>query len=353
MEEIYIRPAGNLNKLVLVIDDNHFMQVYMTSLLRQVGLEVIYAPDGPAGIKLFEQQQPAIVLVDANMPLMDGITVCSLIRQTEAGKYALIYMMTSRPDLEHVERAYAVGVDEYFTKPILEPVFLARIKKSIKEKHHMSENKILRNDLNKAQTVQAAMLPAVLHTDWVSVEFVYRPCGLVSGDCIDFWLSEDEQTVYGYVFDVAGHGFSSAMQVFAIRMLFCQARQKKAGDICAMLEYVNAEMFRNNRPAMVAAIVFAVHRRQRLLEYVSAAISPFYVRRGADLSAVSVAGFPLGYKRDAPYVKKSLPLKGVDELVFGSDGFSEIVDCETKDICNDDDISAIMLKLIEKQEEPS
>ena len=103
---------------ILIVDDSKMMRLVARDAMEEIGLEVVEAPNGERAISTFNDQQPDIVLLDLNMPRLDGFAVCELIRLHAEGVNTPVLMMTAADDLDLVRRAYEVGATDFATKPI-------------------------------------------------------------------------------------------------------------------------------------------------------------------------------------------------------------------------------------------
>ncbi|SFV01368.1 putative bifunctional diguanylate cyclase/phosphodiesterase [Pseudoduganella namucuonensis] len=112
---------------VLVADDDPVMRLLMLEMLAQVGLDAIEAEDGPAALACYQHIQPDLVMLDVDMPRMDGFTVCRAIRALESGATVPIIMVTGSDDLEAVTQAYEDGATDFISKPINWPILGHRV----------------------------------------------------------------------------------------------------------------------------------------------------------------------------------------------------------------------------------
>ncbi|UMR28535.1 EAL domain-containing protein [Massilia sp. MB5] len=112
---------------VLVADDDPVMRLLMLEMLAQVGLNAVEAEDGPAALSSFRQMCPDLVLLDVDMPGVDGFAVCREIRKMEHGATVPIIMVTGGDDLEAVTLAYEVGATDFISKPINWPILGHRV----------------------------------------------------------------------------------------------------------------------------------------------------------------------------------------------------------------------------------
>lgn len=114
---------------VMVVDDSITVRKVTSRLLERHGMEVVTAKDGLDAIAHLQEAQPDIMLLDIEMPRMDGFEVATLIRHDEQMKDLPIIMITSRTGEKHRERALAIGVDHYLGKPYHEAELLALIER--------------------------------------------------------------------------------------------------------------------------------------------------------------------------------------------------------------------------------
>jgi len=121
-------------RTVMVVDDSVTVRKVTTRLLERHGMEVITAKDGVDAIALLQEHKPDIMLLDIEMPRMDGFEVASLVRHDKRLTAMPIIMITSRTGQKHRERALAIGVNEYMGKPFQEKNLLEAIERLTEEK---------------------------------------------------------------------------------------------------------------------------------------------------------------------------------------------------------------------------
>lgn len=118
--------------LVMVVDDSITVRKVTTRLLERHGMNVLTAKDGMDAIAQLQETKPDIMLLDIEMPRMDGFEVATLVRHDANLKDLPIIMITSRTGEKHRERAMAIGVNDYLGKPYQESVLLEAIHQLIK-----------------------------------------------------------------------------------------------------------------------------------------------------------------------------------------------------------------------------
>ena len=102
---------------VLVVDDDLTARLLAFQALGQEGLDVLVAEEGITALQIFQEQQPDIVLMDVEMPGLNGFDVCRQLRGMPCGKFVPILMATGQDDVESVRAAYDAGATDFVTKP--------------------------------------------------------------------------------------------------------------------------------------------------------------------------------------------------------------------------------------------
>ncbi|WDY58470.1 hybrid sensor histidine kinase/response regulator [Pseudomonas sp. PSKL.D1] len=120
-------PAPRRALLVMVVDDSVTVRKVTSRLLERHGMSVLTAKDGVDAMALLEEHRPDVLLLDIEMPRMDGFEVATRIRRDERLKDLPIIMITSRTGQKHRDRAMAIGVNDYLGKPYQESVLLQSI----------------------------------------------------------------------------------------------------------------------------------------------------------------------------------------------------------------------------------
>jgi two-component system, cell cycle response regulator DivK len=107
-----------VTRTVLVIEDNHQNRYLLTFLLERHGYTVIAAADGPAGIALARREQPALIVLDIQLPGMDGYAVARILKDDAQLAAIPIVAVTSFAMVGDREAAAQAGCDGYLEKPI-------------------------------------------------------------------------------------------------------------------------------------------------------------------------------------------------------------------------------------------
>ncbi len=114
---------------ILLIEDNEQNRYLATFLLQQHGYTVVSAADGPSGIELAPSLKPDLILLDIQLPVMDGYAVARALRGIESLGNTPIIAVTSYAMVGDREKALAAGCTGYIEKPIDPDTFVAEIER--------------------------------------------------------------------------------------------------------------------------------------------------------------------------------------------------------------------------------
>ncbi len=110
---------------VLLVEDDLALSDVVAFTLRRAGYDVVAAYDGLAALELFESAAPDLLLLDLNLPRLDGLGVC---RRVRAGSDVPIIILSVRGEDEAVVRGLEMGADDYVVKPFSPTQLVARIR---------------------------------------------------------------------------------------------------------------------------------------------------------------------------------------------------------------------------------
>ncbi|ENW82825.1 hypothetical protein F909_01096 [Acinetobacter sp. ANC 3929] len=126
-DETYTKQRYDERRLIMIVDDSVTVRKVTSRLLERQGYDVVTAKDGVDAIEQLETIKPDLMLLDIEMPRMDGFEVSNLVRHHEIHRDLPIIMITSRTGEKHRERALSLGVNQYMGKPFQEEALLENI----------------------------------------------------------------------------------------------------------------------------------------------------------------------------------------------------------------------------------
>ncbi|MBA6294567.1 EAL domain-containing protein [Colwellia sp. MB02u-9] len=119
---------NNSKITILVCDDDVSARIILQEIFACDSIEVLEAEDGQRAVEQFEKHQPALILLDVSMPVMNGFDVCEHIRALESGKHVPIIMVTGSDDLDSIHKSYAVGATDFISKPVKWEILAQRVR---------------------------------------------------------------------------------------------------------------------------------------------------------------------------------------------------------------------------------
>ncbi len=116
---------------IMIVDDSLSVRKSLSLLVEDAGFETLLAKDGLEAIEVMSQTRPNVMLVDMEMPRMNGLELTAHVRANQDTQKMPIFMITSRTTEKHRDQAEAVGVNAYLTKPFQENELLSLIDKAL------------------------------------------------------------------------------------------------------------------------------------------------------------------------------------------------------------------------------
>lgn len=112
---------------VLIVEDNPANMTLATFLLQSAGYEVLSATDAETGVAMARDRQPNLILMDIQLPGMDGLQATALLKADEATRAIPVIALTALAMKGDEERIRAAGCDGYIAKPLAYKSFLATV----------------------------------------------------------------------------------------------------------------------------------------------------------------------------------------------------------------------------------
>lgn len=106
------------DKTILVVEDSPTQALHVQALLEQEGASVVVAVDGPAGVDMAQRLRPDLIILDMQLPQMNGLEVCSRIKSGQETRHIPIIILTQHDDPELMELGLQSGIVEYIPKDV-------------------------------------------------------------------------------------------------------------------------------------------------------------------------------------------------------------------------------------------
>lgn len=112
---------------ILSVDDSRMVRLMLVRVFKPFDCEVLEAADGEAGLAVATRERPDLILLDYNMPVMDGITMLQRLREDPGLKRTPVIMLTAHSGPESIATVARLGVRDYVTKPFQDDQLLAKV----------------------------------------------------------------------------------------------------------------------------------------------------------------------------------------------------------------------------------
>ena len=332
-------PSPSELRKVLLIDDDAASCRTLASALRSSGFEVTTALNGEEGLASLDANPPDVVLLDFEMPGLNGDEVCGRIRagSDPARRELPVIMLTAHSGTADEVRCLSAGANDFVTKPVSRAVLEARIHtqlrlRALAEELRSQNDELARwraaqeTDLAAARATQQAIIPSAIPPliGW-SMQTIYRPLVQVGGDVFG-WRPLSHGRTLLWLADATGHGASAALLTTLCALLFNRGCETEA-DPSAILRCVNREFFEvfNGRSFMTACC--AVIDGEGALSFASVGHPPLLVRRAdGRVESAGPHGTMLGIFADLPLQSETrMHLSTGDAGLIYSDGLFSLM----------------------------
>ena len=351
---------------ILVVDDTPANLQVLAGMLKDRGYKVRPAPSGKLALLAAQRNPPDLILLDINMPDMNGYEVCEHLKADENLKgIPVIFISALTEQLDKV-KAFAMGGVDYLTKPFQMEELHARVETHLKirrlqvdledyARHLEVARARLKLDLELARGVQRGFLPRRLpHVPGYEFFAFYESAFEIGGDYYDF-IPLPDQRVAILLGDVAGKGVAAAllMAKLSADARFCMLTEPHPAVALTMLNNLMTQAGLADRfVTMVAAVL---DPRSHTVTLVNAGHpAPIIYHRAArrveEATSREMAALPLGILDDFTYTSCQLLLEPGDSLLMFTDGVPEAMDVNNLQLETQGILAAIQGKLYAPRE---
>ena len=120
---------------ILIVDDEPFNIDYLEQELEDLGYATVSAGNGREALEKVAAEAPDLILLDVMMPLMDGFTVCRILKGDDETRLIPIVIMTALDGIDERIKGIEAGADDFLIKPVNQRELLARIQTALRLKH--------------------------------------------------------------------------------------------------------------------------------------------------------------------------------------------------------------------------
>jgi len=340
---------------ILLVDDTPANLLALEAILKDLGQNLVKVRSGKDALRYLLDHDVAIILLDVQMPGMDGFETAELIRQRGRSRHTPIIFLTGYESNDaRVFKGYAAGAVDFLTKPFVPEVLRSKVtvfvelfqkteevrqhaerlremerkehERQLAEAKERFEQERLREEIRLARQIQQKLFPvATFPSAGFDISGVSYPAEATGGDYFDYIPMRDGGlgVVIG---DVCGHGFGPALLMAELRAYlraFVLTRTD-LGEIVGLLNRALAD----DAPAGHFATLFLgrLDPTNRSIVYASAGHMPGYILSpdGEVKAVLESTGVPLAVLRDGEFPAVSAPpLEAGDLLLLLTDGIVE------------------------------
>jgi sigma-B regulation protein RsbU (phosphoserine phosphatase) len=319
---------------ILVADDDATSRKLLARILTTAGFSSTQAADGIEALKLVHAEPPSLLLLDFDMPGMDGAEVLKQLRQDSDAAIAQIptIMLTGHGGEESEVLCLEAGADDFVTKPINQAVLRARIDtqlrlRSMRRQLQAQNDELeawrrnLERDLAAARLTQQSLIPQKppVLPGW-EIAACYRPVIQVGGDIYGWLRMADGRTLF-WIVDATGHGASAALLTTLAKLLFHHGTAEN-NQPAEIMEAVNND-FRSifGARSFMTAMCVALDATTGRATVVGAGHPPLLVARtGGRTESISSSAPPLGLLERSEFVETNIDLEPGDAFLLYTDG---------------------------------
>ena len=318
---------------VLVVDDDAMSRRVLEQLLGVAGYGCRVSKDGSEALEIIHQRPSSLLLLDFDMPGLNGAEVLRQLRLDEDPAIAQIpvIMLTAHGSEQSEVSCLQAGADDFVTKPVNASVLRARIEtqlrlRSMRRQLERQNDELekwrreLERDLAAARSTQQSLIPqkALVLPGW-EVATCYRPVIQVGGDMYG-WVRMKDGRVLFWIADGTGHGAAAALLTTLAKLLFQHGLEHDTPT--SLMENVN-EDFRSifGARSFMTAMCVAVHTGTGNAVIVGAGHPPLLVvhQDGTTQSIASVAP-PLGLLKKPAFTETPVEVRPGDAFLLYTDG---------------------------------
>jgi serine phosphatase RsbU (regulator of sigma subunit) len=327
---------------ILVVDDTPANLQVLAGMLKDRGYKVRPVPSGKLALLAARRDPPDLILLDINMPDMNGYDVCEHLKADDNLKGIPVIFISALTDQLDKVKAFATGGVDYITKPFQMEELHARVETHLKlrrlqieleehSRHLEAARERLKLDLELAREVQHGFLPQRM-PEVPGYEFFgyYEPAFEIGGDYYDF-IPLPGQRVAVLLGDVAGKGVVAAllMAKLSADARFCMLTQSDpAAAVSKLNSLITQSGIADRFVTLVAAILDPLNHTVTLVN--AGHPSPLLYHRATrtlhEATSNDMAGFPIGVEAGFKYASCQIVLQPGDCLLAFTDGVTEAMD---------------------------
>lgn len=323
------------SRTILIVDDDQSNRLLLRTLLEHDGYNIIEVENGELAVEAVNTLHIDIILLDILMPVMDGYTTASIIKQ-RVERFIPIIFLTAKTDDESLAKCIEAGGDDFLIKPFNYLLLTSKLNsllrivslyQNIEEKNRsiQQHNLQMMQEMNVTKKVFEKVSKNDMRGPHTGLKYSMSPKSMFNGDVI---MAEKNQTsgLDLMIADFTGHGLSAAIGAIPIADVFHTMTRKcflftdtlaEAND--KLIDLLPTQMF-------MAAVMLSVDRSNNILSVVNAGLPDVYLYRNNQIiRTFKSRNIPLGISKmsSSQFDVEMQPLEYGDRLYVFTDGVME------------------------------
>lgn len=308
----------------VVIEDDPDIRGLLVRILVKQGFEVTQAEAGLPGVEEVRRVRPDLVTLDLNLPDLDGLEVCKLLRGFSD---AFIMMLTARTDELDKLTGLDNGADDYISKPFSPRELQSRINALFRRRGQSpAVDNAARSELERATEVQQSLLPKEdVRVEGYDLAGVFRPSRSVGGDFYDWYPTPDG--LHLTFADAMGKGMGAALIAATVRAVMRSTghRQDLDAAFASAARTIAADLDSSN--SFATLFHARLDAASGVVNYVDAGHGlALHVTANGEVHRLPSGGPPVGAWADSAWPQSAIGLAPGDSLVVVSDGVLDVFD---------------------------
>lgn len=347
---------------ILVADDDDANRQVLQTILEKQGYKVIAVSNGQEAVDLFASERPDLVLMDINMPVMDGYQATKRIKEMSGDDFVPVIFLTAITDDEGLVKCVESGGDDFLTKPYSNVLLSARIDAflrirnlygTVQQQHRelASHQERMERERQLAKRVFSNIIESS-SLDLPIIKSLISPLSLFSGDVI-LAAPKPSGGIHVLLGDFSGHGLAAATGALPVSSIFYSMTEKgySVGEIVAEINSRLKTMLPDGM--FLAACMVNMDPVTHTISVWNGGLPPLLVyspSNDGEISRVDSSHLPLGISDDENFNRrlKVVGMQDGDRVYISSDGLTE-----TK--AGDGEVfgEAGLVKIFEENEQPA
>jgi phosphoserine phosphatase RsbU/P len=324
-----MKPQPGHRSKILIVDDSKVIVLLINSILQE-DYDTVTASDGLQAIEVNNREKPDLILMDVEMPNMNGYEACKIIKEQSENTFTPIIFITSKSDLQSIKTGLRAGAEDYLAKPFEPEELLVRVQAVLRTKklynQLMEAYAIIDKERDTIAHIQKNLLcqelPKVSGFNFFAD---YQPSSKAGGDYYDF-IRIDDDHLGVLVADVSGHGTPAAV-IMAMMRVLVRSFLAKLKSPKEMLETLNRILCENQKLGhFITAFYGVIQLPSQQMKYASAGHNPPLLidyKSNTVQQLKTGKGFPLMIHSQNEIEERETHLPLNSKLVCYTDGLTE------------------------------